>query len=74
MTDEPKLKLSDEDAAIVRRLIEGLARMSRGEQKTCLHCEAPIEELEQDGRCVYAKPCGCRQYQGTLPRKADDHE
>jgi len=25
---------------------------------------------KQVGRCVYAEPCGCRLYQGTIPKKA----
>lgn len=30
----------------------------------CPHCERPIEVKEQVGRCVYARPCGHRLYQG----------
>jgi hypothetical protein len=36
---------------------------------TCPHCHVAIEEKMQVGRCVYAKPCGHRLYQGTLPKK-----
>ena len=36
------------------------------EGKTCPHCHAPITKRYQVGRCVYAKPCGHRQYQGKL--------
>lgn len=35
---------------------------------TCPHCHTAIEEKEQVDRCVYAKPCGHRLYQGTLPK------
>lgn len=38
------------------------------EGKTCPHCHAPIEERYQVGRSVYARPCGCRQYQGRLSK------
>ena len=34
----------------------------------CPHCGTPIQEKKQVGRCVYAN-CGCRLYQGTLPKK-----
>jgi len=36
------------------------------EGKYCIHCRAPIERKEQVGRCVYARPCGHRQYQGEV--------
>lgn len=32
----------------------------------CPHCGSAIEQKEQVGRCVYARPCGCRLYQGQL--------
>lgn len=37
------------------------------EGKVCPHCNAPIAKRLQVGRCVYARPCGHRQYQGKLP-------
>lgn len=33
----------------------------------CPHCGAHIDHMEQVGACVYARPCNCRQYQGTVP-------
>lgn len=42
----------------------------------CPHCDAPIAQQEQVGRCVYAHPCGHRLYQGTVgafaPRVSGD--
>lgn len=32
----------------------------------CPHCDTPITSKRQVGRCVYADPCGCRLYQGTV--------
>lgn len=32
----------------------------------CPHCDAPIAQQEQVGRCVYARPCGHRLYQGIV--------
>lgn len=46
-------------AAFLKELSEG---------KTCPHCHRPVEKRYQVGRCVYAKPCGCRQYQGVVPK------
>lgn len=31
----------------------------------CPHCNEPIESQFQIGRCVYARPCGHRLYQGA---------
>lgn len=33
----------------------------------CPQCGATIESAEKIGRCVYARPCGCRVMQGDLP-------
>ncbi len=35
----------------------------------CPHCQTPIAERKQVGRCVYADPCGHRLYQGRAPDK-----
>lgn len=32
----------------------------------CPYCQTKIEQKEQVGRCVYARPCGCRLYQGRV--------
>lgn len=33
----------------------------------CLYCGEPYDALRQVGPCVYAVPCGHRQYQGRVP-------
>lgn len=43
--------------------------LSNLENDICPHCEKPIQEKKQIGRCVYGYPCGHRLYQGTLPKK-----
>lgn len=45
--------------------VEALERVERlmAEGK-CIDCEADIEHAVQDGRCMYAKPCGHRIGQG----------
>ncbi len=35
----------------------------------CPHCKTPIVQWNQVGRCVYAAPCHCRLYQGTVPAR-----
>ena len=40
-------------------------------RRVCLHCEEDVDEYLRVGGCVYAEPCGCRQYQGELPKEKD---
>lgn len=35
----------------------------------CPNCDAAITAMDQVGRCVYARPCGHRLYQGTVPER-----
>lgn len=35
----------------------------------CPHCDTPFTDQRQVGRCVYAVPCNCRLYQGTVAEK-----
>lgn len=60
----------DEDDRRVAEFIVKLGALTGGTGERCIHCDAPLESLEQVGRCVYARPCGCRQYQGKVPTKA----
>ena len=55
------------EQAEVNAFIERLRKLDSGELQKCIHCSAPITRLNQVGRSVYARPCGCRQYQGRLP-------
>lgn len=63
------VELSEEDEKQIRVFLERLNAVSRGESDICIHCQKPFTTLTQVGRCVYASPCGCRQYQGKLPEK-----
>ena len=51
---------------IRRRLValRAIEKDASGKNAVCRHCFEPAR-LVQVGRCVYAKPCGHRQYQGT---------
>ena len=44
-----------------------IATFERRETENCLACHRHVDRLEQVGRCVYARPCGCRQWQGYVP-------
>jgi hypothetical protein len=39
------------------------------EADLCPHCSSPLERQEKVGRSVYAKPCGCRLWQGDVVTK-----
>jgi hypothetical protein len=41
--------------------------LNRIEEHICVSCLKPVEKYEEVGRCVYAEPCGHRQYQGRAP-------
>ncbi len=61
--------LTEEEEKQIAEVIRRLNAVSRGESDLCIHCQQQFTELKQVGRCVYAYPCGHRQYQGTLPEK-----
>lgn len=63
------MELSEDQEQQIRAFIEALNNLCSGERDTCLHCNTLFSELKQVGRCVYAYPCGHRQYQGTLPER-----
>jgi hypothetical protein len=62
--------VTPEEEEAARKLLEALAGMMIGTKRDCLHCGTAVEEMKKQGRCVYAYPCGCRQYQGDVPKWA----
>jgi hypothetical protein len=59
-------EIAEED----RKVEEFLSKMTAFESRTteaCPHCGQHVDALEQVGRCVYSRPCGCRQWQGRVP-------
>ncbi len=63
------VELSEEDEKQIQAFIKSLNDLCAGKIDNCIHCQMPFDTLEQHGRCVYAYPCGHRQYQGILPEK-----
>lgn len=64
LSDQEVEEESARQDAVVAAFLKELA-----EGKTCPHCHKPITELYQVGRCVYNRGCGCRQYQGVVPKE-----
>lgn len=56
---------SDDDKSGIEMLTRMVSLWSR-KSETCPHCGAHVEAMVEIGRCVYSRPCGCRQYQGKL--------
>lgn len=59
----------DKEDREINAFLTGFAEELQKGIENCVHCGAKVDHLEQVGRCVYARPCGCRQYQGRLPKK-----
>lgn len=49
--------------------LTGLVAFWDDEGDECPQCGEKVESAEQIGRCVYARPCGCRVGQGELPER-----
>lgn len=68
MTIPPLPKLDPESEKKLGEFIIHLAQFMAGQTDTCWHCKGKVEEVEQIGNCVYARPCGCRAYQGKVTK------
>lgn len=49
--------------------LEKMVSLWMRKTEECPHCGAHVESMEQVGRCVYSRPCGCRQLQGRVPKE-----
>jgi len=64
-----------EDAELKEFLRQHFLKMSDFEKRItedCPNCGSHVSKLEQVGRCVYARPCDCRIWQGFVPDKWKD--
>jgi hypothetical protein len=59
----------EDDLKQVADYFKQMAALDRRDSDLCPNCNSHIDEMEQVGRCVYAKPCGCRLWQGAVPEK-----
>jgi len=55
------------DEAQVEMFLVKLRALDARETEDCIQCGARVERMEQVGRSVYARPCGCRLWQGRVP-------
>lgn len=62
-----KLTDAELDRVVADALKKFLAFNAR-ETEACLSCGQHVTRLEKIGRCVYAFPCGCRLWQGNVPK------
>ena len=61
-TPEEVAEKEEESKQALKKFLDNL------KNDICPHCHTPIQEKRQVGRCVYASPCNCRLYQGTLKK------
>ena len=66
---EAQILATAQQAARAEAVQQMQARMTA---KQCLHCGHPYDTLRQVGHCVYASPCGHRQYHGQLAQQRRD--
>jgi hypothetical protein len=59
-------EISELHQQIASRLAD-MFKFDTRETEDCPHCGNHVTELNQVGRCVYARPCGCRVWQGGIP-------
>jgi len=65
MTDP--LEEQKEALKAVSEALTKLVALSKRETDECFLCGRKVERMSKVGRCVYARPCGCRLWQGTVP-------
>jgi len=63
-TDEEWAKQQQRLEDILQQMTRFMAR----EIEDCYICGKHVDRLEKIGRCVYASPCGCRLWQGNVPK------
>ena len=65
--EEEMARLKRELPPEVYKILVATLEISQGNYDTCPHCGAKTKPLQQVGRSVYGS-CGCRLYQGFIPR------
>lgn len=63
----PTQEQLDEQEHERAEVLKRLAAVMRGDLMECLECRAPVTRWREVRPCVYAEPCGHRQYQGKAP-------
>lgn len=69
-----ELHTAEEIAAHEKSIADFIAKLGAFESRSsedCPHCGQHVTGLKQVGRCVYARPCGCRLWQGRIPAAWD---
>lgn len=55
------------EEAETTRFLKAMEALENRNSDICPHCGTKIERMQQVGRCVYARPCNCRLWQGRIP-------
>jgi len=60
-------ELTEEHEKMIVEFMTDMSNLMQRKTDKCIRCRTQIKELEKIGRSVYARPCGCRLWQGTVP-------
>ncbi len=60
--------MSDTEKPVEDPFLVWLGEFLERRTEQCWTCKGPIAHLDQVGRCVYARPCGCRLWRGEVPK------
>jgi hypothetical protein len=65
-------KLTDDENEYVAAFLKRMTDLDARTTEDCCYCGKHIYRMEKIGRCIYARPCGCRLWQGHIPRAWKD--
>lgn len=51
-----------------KKVMQSLNDLGARKSETCFRCGKQVKSMQQVGRCVYARPCNCRLWQGQVPK------
>lgn len=67
MTDITNPPTQEDQDAFVAAFLARLTDFNERKTENCPYCGKHVSRLLKIGRCVYASPCQCRLWQGTIP-------
>lgn len=66
--------VQDANEARIAQFLLDINEITYRKTEACPYCHREVKSMEKIGRCVYAHPCGCRLWQGTVPEAWKDKE
>lgn len=63
-TPEDLRRIEDRGKEVLESMVDFQLRRT----EACPQCSQSVASVEKVGRCIYARPCGCRLWQGVIPQ------